>query len=586
MFDKTKERVLRIKDDYLAEVLAGRAYLLFDGAMGTMLQAAGLEAGETPELLTLGNPDAIRAIHAAYVAAGSQVITTNTFGANTRKLGSVEAVSEVFTAAVRCARETGASYVAADIGPTGSLLKPMGTMTFDEAYDLFTEEVVAASAAGADIILIETMADLLEMKAAVLAAKENCDLPIFATMTFGEDGRTFLGTSPQVAALTLSALGVQVLGVNCSLGPQELIPIVEALCEASTCPVMVQANAGLPKIVAGQTVFDITPLEYGAAVTTMLDGGVSVVGGCCGTNPLYIEELARCIKGRRPTSRVFLSALSVTSSQNAVVLSKDFPAIAVVGERINPTGKKRLQEALRTGNYDYVIAEAINQTEAGADVLDVNVGLPEIDETATLVRLVELLAATTPLPLQIDSSDPAAIEAAVRCYAGKPLINSVNGKAKSMHEVLPLAAHYGCAVVGLTLDEGGIPATADERFAIAEKIVAEAGRYGISAMDVVIDCLTMSASTNQAEVLEILRCIGMVKKRLGCKTMLGVSNVSFGLPQRELVNATFLASALGVGLDIPILNPLAARYRDVVSAFRVLNAQDDHAESFIALQNQ
>ncbi|MEG0477103.1 MAG: homocysteine S-methyltransferase family protein [Raoultibacter sp.] len=569
------------KDDYLAAVLAGRAYLVFDGAMGTMLQAAGLEAGAVPELLNTAHPEDIQAIHAAYVAGGAQVVTTNTFGANALKLQGAATVGQVFAAGVRCARAAGARYVAADIGPIGALLKPLGTMTFDEAYDLFAEQVVAAAAAGADIILIETMADLLEMKAAVLAAKENCGLPIFATMTFGEDGRTFLGTSPRVAALTLSALGVSALGVNCSLGPQELAPIVRTLCEVATCPVMVQANAGLPKIVEGKTSYDISPAAYAEALEPLLAAGASIVGGCCGTTPAYIEKIAALVAGRCVPTRKVVPAFSITSAQNAVVLPRDASPIAVVGERINPTGRKRLANALRQGDIAYLINEALDQTEAGADILDVNVGLPEIDEAATLVQVIEALAAVTPLPLQIDSADPAAIEAAVRRYAGKPLVNSVNGKAASLETVLPLVAHYGCAVVGLTLDEGGIPATAEERFVIAQRIVVAAEGYGIARSDVVIDCLTMSAATNQAEVLEILHCITLVKQRLGCKTMLGVSNVSFGLPARPLVNATFLATALGAGLDLPILNPLQPRYRDVTESFRVLNAQDPRAQAYI-----
>ncbi|MEG0071768.1 MAG: homocysteine S-methyltransferase family protein [Raoultibacter sp.] len=573
---------MRIKDDYLAAVLAGKAYLVFDGAMGTMLQAAGLDAGEVPEVLNCAHPEDIRDIHAAYVAGGAQVVTTNTFGANALKLGTAATVAEVFVAGVRCAREAGARYVAADIGPSGALLKPLGTMSFDEAYDLFAEEVVAAVAAGADIILIETMADLLEIKAAVLAAKENCDLPIFATMTFEEDGRTFLGTSPRVAASTLDALGVQALGVNCSLGPQELVSIVRDICEVATCPVMVQANAGLPKIVEGKTVYDITPSAYAEALVPLLDAGASIVGGCCGTDPVYIEKIAALVAGRCVTARQVVPSFSITSAQNIVVLPSDGSGFAVVGERINPTGRARLQQALRAGDYDYVVNEALDQTEAGADILDVNVGLPEIDEAAILVQVIEGLAAVTPLPLQIDSSDPAAIEAAVRRYAGKPLVNSVNGKVSSLETILPLVAHYGCAVVGLTLDEGGIPATAEERFAIALRIVDAAEGYGIARSDVVIDCLTMSAATNQAEVLEILRCITLVKQRLGCKTMLGVSNVSFGLPQRALVNATFLASALGVGLDLPIINPMDPRYREVIGSFRVINAQDACSESYIS----
>ena len=563
---------LRIADEYLARVIAGEEYLVFDGAMGTMLQAAGLEAGELPELLCLNNPDEVTAIHRAYVEAGSQAVTTNTFGANARKLGDAASVHEVFAAAVSCVRAAGARYVAADIGPTGALLAPLGTMSFDEAYDLFAEQVRAAVDAGADIILIETMADLLETKAAVFAAKECSDLPVFATMTFGEDGRTFLGTSPRIAALTLSSLGVQALGVNCSLGPDDLKPLVNEMLEVATCPVMVQANAGLPHVEDGRTVFSVPADAYAEA-------GVRIVGGCCGTTPAYIANLADIVRDRRPARPFARPLCSVTSAQEAVVL--EGRQVATIGERINPTGKKRLKEALRTGDSDYIINEAIAQTEAGADILDVNAGLPEIDEAAVLVDLVGKIQGVSGLPLQIDSSDPVAVEAAVRVYAGKPIINSVNGKKESLQAVLPIAKHYGCAVVGLTLDEGGIPPTAEERFAIAERIVHAAEAAGIPRQDVLIDCLVMAASTNQSEVVEILRAITLVKERLGVRTVLGVSNVSFGLPLREMVNATFLASAFAAGLDMPILNPLSDRYREVVDSWRVLCGQDVGAMRYI-----
>lgn len=570
---------LHIADDYLARVIAGEEYLVFDGAMGTMLQAAGLEAGELPELLCLTSPDEVTAIHRAYVEAGSQAVTTNTFGANARKLGDAASVREVFAAAVSCVRAAGARYVAADIGPTGALLAPLGTMSFDEAYDLFAEQVRAAVEAGADIILIETMADLLETKAAVLAAKENSRLPVFATMTFGEDGRTFLGTSPRIAALTLSSLGVQALGVNCSLGPDDLRPLVDEMLEVATCPVMVQANAGLPHVEDGRTVFSVSADAYAESVAGMVEAGVRIVGGCCGTNPAYIANVADIVRDKRPARPFARPLCSVTSAQEAVVLEGRH--VATIGERINPTGKKRLKEALRSGDSDYIINEAIAQTEAGADILDVNAGLPEIDEAAVLVDLVGKIQGVSGLPLQIDSSDPVAVEAAVRAYAGKPIINSVNGKQESLQTVLPIAKHYGCAVVGLTLDEGGIPPTAEERFAIAERIVQAAEEAGIPRQDVLIDCLVMAASTNQSEVVEILRAITLVKERLGVRTVLGVSNVSFGLPLREVVNATFLASAFAAGLDMPILNPLSERYREVVDSWRVLCGQDVGAMRYI-----
>jgi 5-methyltetrahydrofolate--homocysteine methyltransferase len=573
---------MRVKDAYLQSVLDGRSFLLFDGAMGTMLQAAGLAAGDVPELLNFSDPEAVMSIHRAYVEAGSQVVTANTFGANARKLDGAASVEQVFSAAVSCARASGARYVAADIGPTGGLLKPLGTMDFDEAYDLFAEQARAADVAGADVIAIETMADLLEMKAAVLAAKEESDLPIFATMTFGEDGCTFLGTSPETAAITLSALGVQALGINCSLGPDALAPLAARMAALSRVPVMVQANAGLPQVRGGQTVYDIGPQEYAGAVGRLIEAGASIVGGCCGTDPSYICELTKLLEGRTPLLRRIEPAFSVCSAQNAVILPLSGKDIAVIGERINPTGKPRLKEALRSGNLDYAVGEAIDQQEAGADILDMNVGLPEIDEPETLVEAMELVQSVCPLPLQIDSSDIVAIERAARRYCGKPIINSVNAKQESLETVLPVARRYGCAVVGLTLDEAGIPDSGDARFELAVRIVEAAESQGIPREDIAIDCLAMAASTNQATVSEILHAIKRVKVELGVKTVLGVSNISFGLPQRELVNAVFLANALGAGLDLPILNPLSARYRDVVAAYRVLNAQDEGARDFIA----
>ncbi len=572
---------LRIADDDLRAVLEGRRHLLFDGGMGTMLQAAGLAAGELPELLCLTNPDEIRAVHAAYVEAGAEVVTTNTFGANARKLGDAATVEDVFCAAVRCARDAGARYVAGDIGPTGALLAPLGTLTFDEAYELFAQQVRAAVAAGVDLIVIETMTDLAEIRAAVLAAKEHADLPIFATMTFEADGRTFLGTPPEVAAATLDALGADVVGINCSLGPAELAPFARRMVASTAKPVMVQANAGLPKVRDRKTVYDIDPATYAAGVQAMVEGGVGVIGGCCGTTPAYIRLLADIVRDRVPAAHPAAGALTVASAQTLVALPEAERRVAVIGERINPTGKKRLQAALREGDIDYVIGQGISQQEQGADILDVNVGLPGIDEPAVLARVCEQLSAATVLPLQIDSTDPAAIERAVRRYAGKPIINSVNGKRESLDAILPIAAHYGANIIGLTLDEDGIPDTAQARFAIAQRIVDEAARYGIGPDRILIDCLVMTASTNQAQALEILRAVTMCRERLGVHCALGVSNISFGLPARELMNATFLAAAFGAGLDAPIMNPGSARYMDAVRAFRVLNMEDAGSVAYI-----
>ncbi|MBR2835389.1 MAG: homocysteine S-methyltransferase family protein [Coriobacteriales bacterium] len=601
-------RHVRLKDDYLARVFRGEEFLLFDGAMGTQLQAHGLKAGALPELLCITDPQVVTSIHSLYVQAGSQVVSTNTFGANAYKLGDKACVEDIFTAAVSCAKASGARYVAADIGPTGALLQPMGTMSFDEAYELFAQQVRAATRAGADMFIIETMADLLETKAAILAAKEQSDLPIFATMTFGEDGRTFLGTTPQVAATTLSALGADCIGANCSLGPADIAPLVEQMLPYANCPVMVQANAGLPHVENGATVYSVLPREYCEAVAHMVDAGVTVVGGCCGTSPEYISELRDILAQRTPRKwayekdlkkvfnkdddpegegapdlpRLVRSDFCVTSAQELVSLPMGF--VGVIGERINPTGKKRMKEALRSGNYDFIMQEAINQTAAGAQILDVNAGLPEIDEKTSLVRMVTELQGIATCPLQIDSATPEALEAAIRLYPGKPIINSTNAKTEVLNTVVPLAKHYGCALVGLTIDENGIPQTAQERFAIAQKIVAATDAAQIPRQDIVIDCLAMAASTDQRAPHEILKAISLVKNGLsGVRTVLGVSNISFGLPYRELLNATFLSAAFAAGLDLAIINPLSQRYMDVVSSWRALSGEDAMSSSYIEI---
>ena len=573
---------LRIADAHLERVLRGQDFLVQDGAMGTLLQERGLTAhGELPDLLNLHDPDAVVDIHAGYVRAGAEMITTNTFGANVHKLEGRATVADVYRAAAANARAAGARYVAGGLGPIGVLLEPLGTLPFEAAYQIFAEQVRAVVEAGCDIVLIETMTDLREAKAAVLAAKGFSDLPIFASMTFGEDGRTFLGTPPGVAAAVLSSLGAHVVGVNCSLGPKELEPVARELVRCARCPVVVRPNAGLPHVVEGRTVYDVEPAEFAAVMERIMEAGASVVGGCCGTNPAFTAELAALVAGRTPVPRTPPSAFTVTSAQEAVELSEGRANAVVIGERINPTGKPKLKAALRAGDYDYLVGEAVAQQEAGAAILDVNVGLPELDEPAVLAAAVGRLQATVTAPLQVDSSDPAAIEAAVRGYAGKPLVNSVNGKRENLDAVLPVVARYGCAVVGLMLDEDGIPPTAEGRLAVAERIVAAAEAHGIPRCDVAIDCLVMAAATNQDEVREILRAVRLVKERLGVRTVLGVSNVSFGLPQRGLVNATFLAAALAAGLDLSILNPLNARCRDTVEAWRVLNGQDRGAAAYV-----
>lgn len=554
--------------------------LVFDGALGTMLQKAGLAPGALPEEMNITHPEVVTGIHRAYVEAGSDVVSTNTFQANALKLAhSPYSVEEIVIAGVACAKASGACWVALDMGPIGQLMEPMGTVSFAQAYDIYRQQVLAGAAAGADLILIETVSDLYEAKAAILAARENCDLPVLCSLTFQEDGRTFVGCDPVTAAIALSGFGVDALGVNCSLGPAELVPVVDTLLRYSRVPVLVQANAGLPSIRGGETVYDISPESYAETVAGMVRRGVRIVGGCCGTTPEFIcrmADLAGGIPFTKPQPEVVTAC---TSGSKTVRLCGN---VAVIGERINPTGKKKLKEAIRENRMDYLLGEAIDQMQAGSDILDVNVGLPEIDEPAMLAKAVREIQGVVNLPLQIDSADPTAIEAAVRVYNGKPVINSVNGKPESLAAILPVAKKYGALVVGLTLDENGIPSTAEGRLAIARNIVAEAEHHGIPREDILIDCLVLTASAQQEQVIETLRAIRLVKAELGVRTVLGVSNVSFGLPERERLNATFLAAAFGAGLDAPILNPLSQRYREIVDCFRVLNNEDSEAAAYIA----
>jgi len=547
--------------------------------MGTMLQQRGLAPGALPELYNLTRPEVVIDIHRAYVQAGADIVTTNTFQAHELKLSGEHSVEAVVSAGVRCARESGARFVALDVGPLGQLLAPMGTVSFERAYEIFTRQMAAGEEAGADLIIIETISDLLEAKAAILAARENTSLPVICTMTFQEDGRTFVGCDPLTAVVALQELGVDALGVNCSLGPESLKAVVAVMLKYSRLPVILQANAGLPAIQNGQTVYDLEPEAYAEQVMEMVRQGARLVGGCCGTTPEYIRRLKEKIGTMRPVYTKPIRVTACTSGTQTVILDD---RITEIGERLNPTGKKAMQQALRAGDIDFLLDEAIAQVQAGAQVLDVNVGLPDIDEPATFSKAVREIQSVTRAPLQIDSSDPAAIEAGVRIYNGKPIINSVNGKKEVMDSIFPLAKKYGALVVGLTLDENGIPSTARGRYEIAKRIRDTARSYGIPEENLLIDCLVLTASAQQAQVKETLAAIRMVGAELGLKTVLGISNVSFGLPDRELLNATFLASALGAGLDAAILNPYSKRCREVLDAGRVLNNEDRNAASFIA----
>ncbi|MGI6153173.1 MAG: homocysteine S-methyltransferase family protein [Christensenellaceae bacterium] len=557
--------------------------VFFDGAMGTMLQKRGLAPGALPELLNGTNPDIITDIHREYVRAGADIITTNTFQAHELKLGKEHSVEAIIEAGVRCAKAAGARFVAMDVGPLGQLMEPMGTIGFERAYEVYKKQMIAGQAAGADLILIETISDPYEAKAAILAAKENTSLPVFCSMTFQEDGRTFVGCDALTATVLLQDLGVDALGVNCSLGPASLRPVIETMLKYSRLPILLQANAGMPVMRDGQAIYELEPESFASQVFEMVRQGVRIVGGCCGTTPENIRLLKEKVGNMRPVSANPLRVCACTSGTRTVILDG---ATTEIGERLNPTGKKKMQQALRENDTAYLVNEAIAQVQAGAQVLDVNVGLPEIDEPKTLVNAVRTVQGVVGAPLQIDSADPAAIEAAVRVYNGKPIINSVNGKKEVMEQVFPIAKKYGALVIGLTLDENGIPPAAQERLAIARRIRDTAAAYGIPEENLLIDCLVLTASAQQSQVKETLASIRLVKAELGLKTVLGISNVSFGLPDREVINATFLAAALGAGLDAAIINPLSPRYRDVLDVYRVLNNEDRDAAIYIGKHTQ
>ena len=557
--------------------------LVFDGAMGTMLQKKGLKLGENPELFNIKEKDKVREIHEEYLNSGAMVITTNTFGANEIKLEETGySVEEIVDAAVSIAKEArgnSEAYIALDVGPIGQLLEPMGTLSFDEAYEIFKRQVVQGEKSGADIILIETMTDLYEAKAALLASKENTSLPVFCTMSFEENGRTFTGCTPESMVMVLEGLGADAIGINCSLGPKELLPIVKRIKKWTNLPIMTQPNAGLPTISFGEAIYDISAKDFSTWVKEFIKEGVSIIGGCCGTTPGFIKELRELADNNKRVKREKVSYSAVCTPSKVV----EIEGVKVIGERINPTGKKLFKEALKNNDLDYILKQAIDQVEAGAEILDVNVGLPEIDEKDMMKRVIKEIQGIIDTPLQIDSSDINAIEVGLRAYNGKAIVNSVNGEDEVLEKILPLVKKYGANVVGLTLDKKGIPPTAEERFKIAEKIVMKAKEYGIVKSNVFIDCLVLTASAQQAEVKETLKALRMVKERLGVKTLLGVSNISFGLPCRELINETFLSLALGCGLDLPIMNPNSRGMMDVINSYKVLYNYDKGAEKYISL---
>lgn len=565
----------------IREVFDRKRFVFLDGGMGTQLQARGLQPGQKPELAALEMPDVLTAIHTDYANAGADILLANTFGANAKKLaGCGHTVEDVVTASIACARkaaDTTGALVALDIGPLGELLVPAGTLSFEDAYAEFAQVIRAGAAAGADLVFLETMTDLYELKAAILAAKENCTLPIFTSMSFESRGRTFTGCTVESYAVTAAGLGADAVGINCSLGPKEILPFAQRLCRSvpAGVPVFVKPNAGLPNPDGS---YNLDPDGFAAEMKEYAAIGVSMVGGCCGTTPAFISKLHETFSPLAPADKIPIRRSCLCTPVRFVEVS----GITVVGERINPTGKKRLQQALRDGDSAYPCTQAVAQAEAGAQVLDVNAGLPGIDEAATLEQLVKDLQAVTDLPLQLDSSNPEALSRALRIYNGKPIVNSVNGETETLEKILPLCKKYGAAVVGLALDKGGIPPTVEGRVAIARRIVDAAHAAGIPDEDIYIDCLCLTASAQQEGATQTLQALARCKKELGVRTVLGVSNISFGLPCRGYLNTTFLTMAMSAGLDLAIMNPNTPEMMAAVRAYRVLTCQDPQSTDYVA----
>ncbi len=557
--------------------------LLFDGAMGTVLQNRGL-ASSLPAQLNIENEAAVYQTHRAYLSSGVDYITTNTFSINDLKLqGSGYSTEELITAGIKLARQAVAdsrqpAKVVLDIGPLGQLLYPVGTLGFEEAYQLFAVQVKAGAQAQCDAILIETISDIYEAKAAVLAAREHSNLPVFCTMTFDKTGRSFSGTDIETMVTVLESLGVSVLGLNCSTGPQTMIKLVRDIASYSSMPILVQPNAGLPQYRNNLTRYDLEPLEYAEYAKQLVEAGASIIGGCCGTTPEYMTACRKVLTGVQPRTIKPKNYTAISSYAQTVTFGQE---VKLIGERINPTGKTKLKQALKDNDLTYILKEAIAQQNEGADILDINLGLPGIDQIAWMKQAVYGIQTILDIPLQIDSANVQVLEQAARIYNGKPLINSVNGKAESMKKIFPIVKKYGACVLGLTLDEKGIPSTAEERLAIAQKIIDTAAAYHIPKKNILIDCLVLTASAQQQEVLETLKAVHLVKSRLGVKTVLGISNVSYGLPARDNLNKTFLAMALHAGLDAPILNTAKQEIIDTVAAFKVLSNEDVQAKKYI-----
>lgn len=560
-----------------------------DGGMGTLLQKSGLQPGELPEHWNISHPEVIREIHKNYYDSGSNVVNTNTFGANTLKF-SIDELDEIICHAVKNADEARKAssgeqekFIALDVGPTGKLLKPLGDLDFEDAVKIFAETIRLGVKYGVDLITIETMNDSYETKAAVLAAKENSDLPIIVTNAYGENGRLMTGANPAVMAAMLEGMGVDAIGANCSLGPKQLMDVMDELLKYCSVPVAFKPNAGLPKSDGKVTYYDVDADEFAQDIKLSVENGVRIVGGCCGTTPEYIKKVCEFTRGMKP-KEIEKKTYSVCTSYNKAVFFGEKPIL--IGERINPTGKKRFKQALLENDIGYILQEAVNQQAKGVHVLDVNVGLPGIDEAQMLTTSVCELQCVTDLPLQIDSSDPVAMESALRRYNGKAMINSVNGKEENMNAIFPLVKKYGGFVVALTLDEKGIPSTVEGRMKIARKILLTAALYGINKKDIIFDPLAMTVSADKMSAVTTLETVKKITEQLGCNTSLGVSNVSFGLPSRELVNAAFFTTAMENGLSAAIMNPYSARMMEAYYSFNVVKGLDDNCMDFINFASQ
>ncbi len=553
--------------------------LYCDGGMGTILQGLGLKSGDEPAEWSLTHPDEITNIHKAYFEAGASIVNANTFGVTPLKFKDFD---KYIKAAVDCAKKAreGFSdrYVALDIGPTGRLLKPLGDLEFDDAVSAFAETVKCGVECGVDLILIETMNDLYETKAAVLAAKENSNLPVFVTNAYGEDGKLMTGADPDAVISTLAGLGVDAIGINCSYGPDKMLPVIEKYCELSPLPVIVNPNAGMPEIKDGKTVFNIGPEDFAEKMTEIAKMGASVLGGCCGTTPKHIEATVKATKDIAVKQRE-VKKRTVISSYTHTVEFGEKPIL--IGERINPTGKKLIKQALREKNYNFILNEGINQADRGCQILDINAGLPEIDEAEALSQITNLLQSVTDLPLQIDTTNPKALEKALRLYNGKPLINSVNGTKESMASVFPLQKKYGGVIIALTIGENGIPETAEGRLEVAKHIIETAEEYGIDRSDIIVDPLAMTVSSDPKSALVTLKAIKLIKENLGVKTSLGVSNISFGLPERDKINSAFFTMAMQQGLDAAIMNPFSDAMLSAYYSYLALTDKDERFEGFI-----